>query len=101
VRVMHPGFGMGIEFASRTPEHQQAVVKFIEFLTSRPGTAPELVITPRALTAGENYDLPENADNEAPEDSLLDLLQRHESLNQEEFLQELRQQRNSEPVASE
>ena len=101
VRVMHPGFGMGIEFASRTPEHQEAVVKFIEFLTSRPGTAPQLVITPRALTAGENYDLPEHSDPEALEDSLLDLLRRHESLNQEEFLQELRQQRNSEPVASE
>ena len=101
VRVMHPGFGMGIEFASRTTEQHDAVVKFIEFLTSRPGTAPELVITPRALTAGENYDVPEDSATEAPEDPLLQLLQRHESLNQEEFLLELRQQRNSESVASE
>jgi len=101
VRVMHPGFGMGIEFASRTTEQLNAVVKFIEFLTSRPGTTPELVITPRALTAGENYDLPESADTEAPEDLLLQLLQRHESLDQEEFLRELQQQRGSESVASE
>jgi len=100
VRVMHPGFGMGIEFASRTAEQRDAVVKFIEFLTSRPGTTPQLVITPRALAAGENYDLPGNPDPEAPEDPLLQLLQRHESLNQEEFLSELRQQRGSESVAS-
>ena len=101
VRVMHPGFGMGIEFASGTAERYDAVARFIEFLTSRPGASPQLVISPRALTAAENYDVP-TADNiEAPEDALLQLLQRHESLSQEEFLQELRQQRGSEPVASE
>ena len=92
---------MGIEFASRTTEQHDAVVKFIEFLTSRPGTAPELVITSRALTAGEDYNPPEGPDTEAPEDPLLQLLQRHESLNQEEFLQELRQQRGSESLAAE
>jgi CheY-like chemotaxis protein len=100
VRVMHPAFGMGIEFASRTSEQQGAVVEFIDFLTSRPGTTPELVITPRALAAGENYDLP-SGDDEVLEDPLLQLLQRHESLDQEEFLRELRQQRSSESVASE
>ncbi|MGA8150509.1 MAG: PilZ domain-containing protein [Terriglobales bacterium] len=100
VRVMHPGFGMGIEFASRTAEQHDAVVKFIEFLTSRPGTSPELVITPRALTAGDDYNPSENADSDAPEDPLLQLLQGHASLNQEDFLQQLRQQRSSESVAS-
>jgi len=100
VRVMHPGFGTGVEFASRTAEQRDAVVKFIEFLTSRPGTTPELVITPRALAAGEDYAPAGDRDPEAPEDALLQLLQRHESLSQEEFLRELRQQRSSESVAS-
>ncbi|HVO82661.1 MAG TPA: PilZ domain-containing protein [Terriglobales bacterium] len=97
VRVMHPEFGMGIEFASATPEQRAQVASFIEFLTSQPGTTPELLITARALAADESY-------NSAPapeiEDSLLELLRHHESLSQEEFLAELRKQRNSEEVAS-
>src|SRR5207253_2826931 len=57
VRVMHPGFGMGIEFAARTDEQRAQVENFINFLTSRPGTMPQLLITPRALAAlnGDNY----------------------------------------------
>ncbi len=51
VRVMHPGFGMGIEFAARTDEQRAQVENFINFLTSRPGTMPQLLITPRALAA--------------------------------------------------
>jgi CheY-like chemotaxis protein len=99
VRVMHPGFGMGIEFAARTDEQRAQVENFINFLTSRPGTMPQLLITPRALAAlnGHNYPAPRA---EEAEDSLLDLLRRHESLGQEEFLQELRKQRSSEEVAS-
>jgi hypothetical protein len=45
VRVMHPGSGMGVEFPSRTSEQRQTVASFIDFLTSRPGTMPELVIS--------------------------------------------------------
>jgi len=97
VRVMHPGFGMGIEFASRTPEDHAQVTRFIEFLTSRPGTTPELLITPRALTARDAD--PEGLPNEDLNDPLLELLRSHESLNQEDFLQELRKQRGSEEVA--
>src|SRR6266581_1974775 len=99
VRVMHPGFGMGIEFAARTDEQRAQVENFINFLTSRPGTMPQLLITPRALAAlnGDNYPAPRA---EEPEDTLLELLRRHESLSQEEFLLELRKQRSSEEVAS-
>jgi CheY-like chemotaxis protein len=97
VRVMHPAFGMGIEFVARTAEERAQVTKFIEFLTSRPGSLPELLITPRVLT-GDNH---ETAASEAEEmdDPLLELLRGHESMGQEEFLQALRQQRNSEEVA--
>jgi len=100
VRVMHPGYGMGIEFASRTAEQREQVGKFLEFLTSRPGTLPRLVITPRALAAADQYDNPRVSEAEEPDDPLLLLLRGHETMDQEEFLQALQQQRNSEKVAS-
>jgi CheY-like chemotaxis protein len=97
VRVMHPGYGMGIEFAAKTPEDKARVANFIGLLTGSPGTKPELFVMPRALTvpveAGADSD-------EELEDQLLELLRRHEALNQEEFLQELRKQRSSEEVSS-
>jgi CheY-like chemotaxis protein len=100
VRVMHPEFGMGIEFASGTAEQREQVGNFIGFLTSRPGTVPQLLITPKALAAGNGDDYPNSKGSSEPEDLLLDLLNRADSLSQEEFLRELRQQRNSEEVAS-
>jgi CheY-like chemotaxis protein/c-di-GMP-binding flagellar brake protein YcgR len=99
VRVMHPEFGMGIEFASRTAEQRERVANFIDFLTSQPGTLPQLLVTPRALAAGDGYDL-QSSGGEEIEDPLLELLHHHESLSQEEFLQALRHQRSSEEVVS-
>jgi CheY-like chemotaxis protein len=100
VRVMHPGYGMGIEFASRTAEQREQVGKFLDFLTSRPGTLPRLLITPRALAAADQYDNPPASEAEEPDDPLLLLLRSHESMDQDEFLQALQRQRNSEEVAS-
>jgi CheY-like chemotaxis protein len=100
VRVMHPEFGMGIEFASGTAEQREHVGNFIGFLTSRPGTVPQLLITPKALTAANADDYSSVRGVTEPEDLLLGLLNRADSLSQDEFLQELRQQRSSEEVAS-
>jgi len=100
VRIMHPEFGMGIEFASGTAEQREQVGNFIGFLTSRPGTVPQLLITPKTLAVGNNSDYPQTKEASEPEDLLLDLLNRADSLSQEDFLRELRQQRNSEEVAS-
>ena len=100
VRVMHPGFGMGIEFASRTTDERAQVARFIGFLTSRPGMLPALLITPRILAVGDHYSQPDPLPAEELDDPLLELLHSHESLNQEEFLQKLRQQRSSEEVTS-
>jgi CheY-like chemotaxis protein len=94
VRVMHPGFGMGIEFAARTADERAQVTSFIGFLSSRPGTLPELLITPRAL-AEESQSEAAHAESEELDDPLLELLRGHEALSQEEFLQALRQQRSS------
>jgi hypothetical protein len=96
VRVMHPGYGMGIEFAARTAEQRAHVESFIGFLSSRPGTTPELLIMPRALAAHDTGGAEPRA--EELEDPLLDLLRNHESLAQEDFLQALRNQRSSEEV---
>jgi hypothetical protein len=97
VRVMHPGFGMGIEFAARTTDERAQVARFIGFLTSRPGTLPALLITPRNLAAGD-CNQPDESPREELDDPLLELLRSHESLSQEEFLHKLRQQRGSEEV---
>jgi CheY-like chemotaxis protein len=98
VRVMHPAYGMGIEFASATAQQRAQVASFIQFLTSQPGTMPELLITARSLTAEDSVS--ESSPAPEMEDPLLELLRHHESLSQEEFLQELRKQRHSEEVAS-
>jgi CheY-like chemotaxis protein len=92
VRVLHPGFGMGIEFASRTAAEKDHVEQFIGFLTSRPGTLPDLLIMPLALSANDGNFADSNAAN--LEDPLLDLLRR-DSLSQEEFLEELHRQRSA------
>jgi CheY-like chemotaxis protein len=97
VRVMHPASGMGIEFASGTREERQNVEHFIDFLSSQPGTIPELSITPRALKSRNQSG---SQPSDQLEDPLLDLLRHNDDLSQEEFLAELRKQRRSEAVAS-
>jgi DNA-binding response OmpR family regulator len=103
VRVAHPGHGMGVEFPSRTAEQRAQVANLINFLRQGPSAMPELIISPRALVADLNQF--ESADklvaeaNEELEDALLELLRRGAALQQEEFLSELRQQRNPEEAS--
>lgn len=100
VRVMHPGFGMGLEFITASPDQPQARVSFIEFLASQPGMVPEVFVIPRALKADETDTPTPNAQTEDSEDSLLNLLHRHFSLSQEEFIKELQSQRSGEAVSA-
>src|SRR5271165_4071963 len=94
VRVTHPGRGMGVEFPSRTPEQRAQVGNVISFLRNCPDTTPELIISPRALVADltqfEHESSQEPADE--MEDLLLELLRRGTSLQQDDFLSELRHQ---------
>lgn len=103
VRVMHPGIGMGVEFPSRTAEQRAQVENVIDFLRKSPEASLELVISPRALVADlsqfERSDRVHESGDEM-EDPLLDLLRRGASLQQDEFLSELHQQRNPQDVAS-
>jgi len=90
VRVMHPGFGMGVEFAGGTARQQ--VSEIITFLTSHAGTKPELAVTPRTLVAGREAN--SLADDGTLDDPLLELLLDQKPRTQEEFLLALQKQRN-------
>lgn len=102
VRVAHPGHGMGVEFPSRTPEQRAQVENLINFLRSSRDANPELMISPRALLADlTQFENGEPADSSSEmEDPLLELLRRGTSLQQDEFLGELRHQRSPADVAS-
>jgi CheY-like chemotaxis protein len=103
VRVAHPGHGMGVEFPSRTPEQRAQVGNLISFLRNCPDTTPELIISPKALVADltqfEHGRTPQESAEEM-EDSLLELLRRGTSLQQDDFLAELHHQRSPQDVAS-
>jgi CheY-like chemotaxis protein len=104
VRVSHPGYGMGVEFPSRTPEQRAQVGNLISFLRGCPETMLELNISPRALVADlsqfEHDEIPQLDAGEDMEDPLLDLLRSGITLQQDDFLAELRRQRTSEDLAS-
>jgi len=107
VRVNHPGHGMGVEFPSRTAEQRAQVGNLIDVLRSSPDRAPELTISPKALVADFTQFEPAStpADSSAPEademeDQLLELLRRGSTLQQDDFLDELRHQRSPEEDAA-
>jgi DNA-binding response OmpR family regulator len=109
VRVAHPGYGMGVEFPSRTPEQRAQVGNLISLLRSCPESMLELSISPRALRADlsqfEHAQEPgnegqENTAHEDLEDPLLELLRQGATRQQDDFLAELRQQRSGDSVAT-
>lgn len=102
VRVAHPQHGMGVEFPSRTPEQRAQVENLINFLRSSRDTTPELMISPRALVADlAQFENGQPAEESSEmEDLLLELLRRGTSLQQDDFLAELRHQRSPEETAS-
>ena len=93
IRVMHPGYGMGLEFVSNEGEHRQLVDQFISVLSSHPGSVPLLSISPKSI---HFHEVASSASQpEANADSLVELLRSDLPRSQDEFLQELRRQRNS------
>jgi CheY-like chemotaxis protein len=96
VRVMHPAYGMGIEFVVRTAAQRHQTEEFIRFLTSRSRVQPDLLVSPQILdSATDTLVAPPDV-----EDPLLELLRNHESFSQEMFLQALRSQRKAETAPS-
>jgi PilZ domain len=105
VRVTHPGYGMGVEFPSRTPEQRAQVGNLISFLRSCPESMLEMSVSPRALTAdlSQFESAPgagELAENEDLQDPLLELLRQATTMQEDDFLEELRRQRSGETVAT-
>jgi DNA-binding response OmpR family regulator len=92
VRVMHPGYGMGLEFLSKQGEHRQQIEQFISVLSSHPGCSPELSISPKSIdfTGVSSSALA----LEGNTDALVELLRSDAPYSQDEFLAELRKQRN-------
>src|SRR6202034_1799404 len=106
VRVAHPGHGMGVEFPSRTPEQRAQVGNLISFLRGCPESMLEMSVSPRALTAdlSQFEYAPDAADEAAPEEELDDplheLLLHAATMQEDDFLEELRRQRSGESVAT-
>jgi len=106
VRVAHPGHGMGVEFPSRTPEQRAQVGNLISFLRGCPESMLEMSVSPRALTADlSQFECAPDAAGEAAQDEelddpLLELLLHATTMQQDDFLEELRRQRSGESVAT-
>lgn len=102
VRVTHPGFGMGVEFPSRTAEQRAQVGELISFLRNCPESMLGLIVSPCSLTADvsqfEHGPAGETETAEEMEDPLLELLRQGSSQQQDDFLAELRRQRSGESV---
>jgi DNA-binding response OmpR family regulator len=93
IRVMHPGYGMGLEFVSNEGEHRQLIDQFIAVLSSHPGSVPLLSISPKSIHFHEVASSASQSEGNA--DSLVELLRSDLPRSQDEFLAELRRQRNS------
>jgi c-di-GMP-binding flagellar brake protein YcgR len=104
VRVTHPGYGMGVEFPSRTAEQRAQVGNLISFLRGCPESMLELSVSPRALAADvsqfEHEAKPGDDSAEELDDPLLELLRQGSTLQQEDFVEELCRQRSGERVVS-
>ncbi len=106
VRVAHPGYGMGVEFPSRTPEQRAQVGNLISFLRGCPQSMLEMSVSPRALVADLSQFEPApdaanaTSEDEELQDPLLELLRQASSMQEDDFLEELRRQRSGEAVTT-
>lgn len=95
VRIMHPDKGMGVEFTQTTPEHREAVEKFLEVLNENRTLSPELLVQPEGLES-EPSQIKPIADTDDP---LLQLFY-GEALTAEQFHEAMRKQRGNPPAAT-
>jgi DNA-binding response OmpR family regulator len=93
VRVMHPEFGMGVEFSQNTAKQREHVQGMIETLRANGENSAELQVEPDGMeTLLENQAAPAWPVAEA-EDSLIELFRNKSQAPVELFLAEMRQQR--------
>ncbi len=89
VRVMHPDKGMGVEFTQTTPEHRDAVEKFLRMLSENRNLQPDLLVEPEGLETDASEMKRRSSDIDDP---LLQLFY-GETLSAEAFQEALRKQR--------
>jgi DNA-binding response OmpR family regulator len=93
VRVMHPEFGMGVEFSQTTPKQREQVRQMIERLCADGEGSAELQVEPDGLeTLLEGTATPAKP-TAGVEDSLVELFRQKSQVPIELFLAEMRQQR--------
>jgi hypothetical protein len=102
---MHPEFGMGVEFSSKTQKHQSLMKEIIARLTLTQDLVPEVLVEPEGLDWGNDLealsgDSSVPAGIEEPEDPLLELFRTGALLPNEQFLVELEKQRRRSPDRS-
>jgi CheY-like chemotaxis protein len=100
VRVMHPEFGMGVEFAIKTVEHRRRMEELIHQLALSHDIVPEVLVEPEGLdwgkgveTSSEDTSAATVSQVEELQDPLLELFRARAMLPKEQFLMELEKQR--------
>lgn len=92
IRIVHPEFGMGVEFLQSTPQQHDQVRHLIETLRANGEKSPELMVEPDGLEATSS------ANNEAllaTGDTLLDLFRHKSKVPLDAFLEQMREQRQT------
>jgi c-di-GMP-binding flagellar brake protein YcgR len=95
VRVMYPEKGMGVEFTQATPQHREAVEKFLGVLTENRTLLPELLVEPEGLDSEGTI-----TGEAAPSNDPLLQLFRGEQLSVEAFQEALQKQRGLPAMAA-
>jgi CheY-like chemotaxis protein len=94
VLFMDPELGMGVEFLTRTPEHQQRLQQLIQQMTASPDSVSEVLVEPEGIDWDHDASQPPEAStsssqNAADPDPLLALFRTGASLTKAQFLDEL------------
>lgn len=95
VRVTHPEFGMGVEFMQATSQQHDQVHQMIETLRANGDKSPELQVVPDGLETslpGEGSVEPQVP---GTEDALLELFRHKSQVPIENFLEQMREQRQT------
>jgi CheY-like chemotaxis protein len=92
VQLMDPELGMGIEFLTRTPDHQQRLQQLIQQMTASPDAVSEVLVEPEGIdwdSASLSATAGQSANNDPNADPLLELFRTGASLTKGQFLAEL------------
>jgi CheY-like chemotaxis protein len=93
VQLMDPDLGMGVEFVTPTPEHQQRLQSLILQITASPDAVSEVLVEPEGIDwdheAADSSAATTRSKDESDADPLLELFRTGASLGKGQFLKEL------------